>query len=74
MSIAYYRCVASLALALTVVPALASDQAITMWQVRGDTNKVFILGSVHLLRKSDYPIPAVIYQAYDEAETLIECE
>jgi uncharacterized protein len=49
----------------------ASGQPITMWQTQGQHNRIYILGSIHLLRASDYPIPAVIYSAYDEAETLI---
>jgi uncharacterized protein YbaP (TraB family) len=52
-------------------PLLGADHPVTLWQVDGDTNSVFILGSIHLLRKSDYPIPSVIYGAYDEAEVLI---
>jgi uncharacterized protein YbaP (TraB family) len=42
-----------------------------MWQVDGGENRVFLLGSVHLLRAADHPIPPVIYTAYEEAETLI---
>jgi uncharacterized protein len=49
----------------------ASGQSITMWQTQGQHNRIYILGSIHLLRASDYPIPAMIYSAYDEAETLI---
>ena len=53
------------------LPGLAASQPVTMWQTQGVQNKIFILGSIHLLRPSDYPIPSVIYDAYDEAETLI---
>ena len=42
-----------------------------MWQTKGDHNQIYILGSIHLLRSSDYPIPSAIYDAYDEAEVLI---
>ena len=54
-----------------VLPGLAASQPVTMWQTQGEQNKIFLLGSIHLLRPSDYPIPSVIYSAYDEAETLI---
>ena len=42
-----------------------------MWKTQGDHNQRYILGSIHLLRSSDYPIPSVIYDAYDQAERLI---
>lgn len=51
--------------------AAAAGQPVTMWETHGDHNRIYILGSIHLLRASDYPIPSVIYEAYDEAETLI---
>lgn len=48
-----------------------ADHPVSMWQVDGGKNRVFLLGSVHLLRAADHPIPPVIYTAYEEAETLI---
>lgn len=57
--------------ALAGIPVVASGHPVMMWELQGETNRIFILGSVHLLRESDYPIPSVIYRAYDEAETLI---
>lgn len=42
-----------------------------MWSVSGDRNQVYLLGSVHLLRQGDYPLPAVIDAAYRDAEGLI---
>ena len=60
-----------LALPMLSEPILGADHPVTLWQVDGNTNSVFILGSIHLLRNSDYPIPSVIYSAYDEAEVLI---
>ena len=48
-----------------------AEHPVSMWEVRGDDNQVFLLGSVHLLRADDHPIPPVIYTAYEEAETLI---
>ena len=41
-----------------------------MWMAEGATNRVYLLGSVHLLRKQDHPLPDVIDSAYDDAETL----
>lgn len=53
--------------------AAAADSAghpVTMWMAEGVTNRVYLLGSVHLLRSQDHPLPAVIDTAYDDAESL----
>lgn len=44
---------------------------LTMWQVDGKANTVFILGSVHLLREQDHPLPSKIDDAYAEAESIV---
>jgi len=44
---------------------------VTLWTVEGQTNTVYLLGSIHLLRAEDYPLPTVLSEAYDDAETLI---
>ncbi len=49
--------------------ARSSSEAV--WQVTGKHNTVFLLGSVHLLRASDYPLPQAMIDAYDEAEALV---
>ena len=51
--------------------AADSDSSFTMWSVSGERNQVYLLGSVHLLRESDYPLPAVIDRAYEDAEALV---
>ncbi len=58
---------------LLALPAHADMDAhpVTLWQVQGETNAVFLLGSIHLLRTEDYPLPNVLDAAYDEAEVLI---
>ena len=59
---------------LWLVPAIAlADSAghpVTMWMAEGASNRVYLLGSVHLLRAQDHPLPQVIDDVYDEAETL----
>lgn len=42
-----------------------------VWQVSGERNQVFLLGSIHLLRQDDYPLPAAIDEAYVEAESIV---
>ena len=41
-----------------------------LWQVDGEQNRVYLLGSIHLLREQDHPIPDAIFEAYEEAELL----
>ena len=59
---------------LWLVPAIAlADSAghpVTMWMAEGASNRVYLLGSVHLLRAQDHPLPQVIDDVYEEAETL----
>lgn len=60
-------------LALLCLFAWATADAghpVSMWQVNGAKNRVFLLGSIHLLRAGDHPLPSVMEAAYDEAETL----
>jgi len=59
---------------LVLLPALApADNAahpVTLWMAEGAGNRVYLLGSVHLLREQDHPLPRVIDAVYDDAETL----
>jgi len=55
----------------TSVAAIADQSPLPMWQIDGENNRIYLLGSVHLLREQDYPIPAAIQTAYDNADTLI---
>lgn len=52
-------------------PGAIAQHAVTMWQVTGESNRMFLLGSVHLLRAKDHPLPEAIHAAYDEADVLI---
>lgn len=65
------RCALLWALLLTASYAAGDDGAVTMWRIEGAANDVFLLGSVHLLRESDYPLPDVIDEAYRSADALI---
>jgi len=59
-------------MAVLSAPASADDeQMLPIWQVDGGQNRIFLLGSIHLLREQDHPLPGEIYDAYEEAETLI---
>lgn len=51
--------------------AAADSQPVTMWLAEGANNRVYLLGSVHLLRQQDHPLPAAMEAAYDDAEALL---
>lgn len=63
----------SLMLAVLAGPAVAAEDShpLSMWQVDGTNNRVYLLGSIHMLRESDHPIPSAIYDAYADAEVLV---
>ena len=50
--------------------ANAAQHPLSLWQLAGSDNRVYLLGSVHLLRDSDYPLPAEIDAAYADADVL----
>ena len=54
-------------------PVFADEHGhpVTLWRAQGINNTVYLLGSIHLLRAQDHPLPSVIYAAYEDAEVLI---
>jgi len=62
-----------ISLVLLTLPVHADElgHPVTMWKVAGASNSVYLLGSIHLLRSQDYPLPTVLDAAYDDAEVLI---
>jgi len=68
----HLRLLAFLLVAAIAAPrAVADAHPLTMWLVEGASNRVYLLGSVHLLRPGDYPLPSRIESAYEDAETLV---
>ena len=63
-----YACIALL---LCSAAAHAADQQHhILWSLQGKTNKVYLLGSMHLLKESEQ-LPAAIDSAYADADALI---
>ena len=60
---------AFIALFLCATSAHAAEHHI-LWSLQGKTNKVYLLGSVHLLKESE-ALPAAIDSAYADAEALV---
>lgn len=42
-----------------------------LWKVSDADNSVYLLGSFHLLKTDDYPLPAEIDRAFEDAESLL---
>src|ERR1700728_2999905 len=61
-----------LGLALSCVTLSASVRADgdlhALWEVHGKHNTVYILGSIHVLRPSDYPLAPAMLKAYSAAQ------
>ena len=49
----------------------AFADALPLWEIQGTSNRVFLLGSVHFLRSTDYPLSAGIEAAYASADQLV---
>lgn len=61
-------------LLLAITMPCRSDMAghpVTLWRAEGQSNAIYLLGSIHLLRAEDHPLPSVIDAAYEDAEVLI---
>ena len=43
----------------------------TLWKVQGDHNRVYLLGSIHVLSKQAYPLKPALERAFDDANQLI---
>lgn len=67
------RFIPGLALWLLSGAVLAGDQShpVTLWHIAGEANSVYVLGSIHLLREQDYPLPTVIDEVYGDADVIV---
>ena len=54
-----------------VQDALAQSEKSFIWRVEADGSTVSILGSIHFLKKENYPLPQKIEKAFEEADTLV---
>lgn len=65
------RLIAALLLGLAAMPALAEPPKPLLWKVSDADNSVYLLGSFHLLKPSDYPLAASTDAAFDDAEQVV---
>jgi uncharacterized protein len=61
------------ALCATLCASLAhADEALhSLWELHGKHNTVYVLGSIHTLRASDYPLAPAIMDAYRDSKALV---
>lgn len=57
--------------AALICAAPAAAGAPLIWQLDGEHNTVWLMGSVHVLRADDYPLPTVYDEVYAAADTLV---
>ena len=50
--------------------AASSAFALPLWEITGTRNRVLLLGSIHTLRPSDFPLDPAIAAAVDEADVV----
>jgi uncharacterized protein len=72
---------AILGLFISFVPDLAGAQGSfqqptaaalhSLWKVQGTSNVVYLLGSIHLLKSTDYPLPPVIESAFSNSQVAV---
>jgi uncharacterized protein len=64
---------ASLALGgLLLCVTVRADGALhSLWELHGKHNTVYLLGSIHVLRESDYPLSPVMLEAYRNAKSVL---
>src|SRR3989442_291715 len=65
-----------LALSLAALAGAQEKRAATgthhsLWKIQGQQNAVYLLGSIHLLKKEDYPLPAPIEAAFANSRVAV---
>jgi uncharacterized protein YbaP (TraB family) len=49
----------------------AVDNKAFLWEIKSPNNTVYLLGSWHTLRESDYPLPQQMEQAFNNSDVLV---
>jgi uncharacterized protein YbaP (TraB family) len=53
------------------LPSHADSTTHCLWELHGKRNTVYLLGSIHVLRESDYPLAPAVLEAYANAKALV---
>lgn len=51
-------------------PVCADGSLHSLWMLHGKHNTVYLLGSIHVLRASDYPLAPAVLEAYGDAKSI----
>ena len=60
-----------LLLALSAAPSLGAQERTLLWKVSEGDKSIFLLGSIHYLRKENYPLNQAILDAFDASDRLV---
>ncbi|WP_017326132.1 TraB/GumN family protein [Synechococcus sp. PCC 7336] len=55
----------------TPQPASSQSERAFLWEIETPTNTVYLLGSIHYLRPTDYPLSPAVQAAFEDAENLV---
>ncbi|MEW6731569.1 MAG: TraB/GumN family protein [Acidobacteriota bacterium] len=63
-------------ISLSTLPSEAQDKPAAnkqhfLWKIKTAKNTVYLLGSIHLLKKEHYPLPDVMEKAYLDSQTVV---
>ena len=60
------------ALGFTLASAARADsEHHLLWKIHGKRNTVYLLGSIHVLRERDYPLPPPLMEAYEKSKSVV---
>ena len=60
-----------LLLALSAAPSLGAQERTLLWKVSEGDKSIFLLGSIHYLRKENYPLNQAILDAFNASDRLV---
>ena len=58
-------------LAVFAQDSLSQSKKSFLWKVQSKTNTVYVLGSIHYLKKEMYPLDEKIEKAFEQSEILV---
>ncbi|MFQ5609785.1 MAG: TraB/GumN family protein [Woeseiaceae bacterium] len=65
------KALVTVALCLAPLVTNGEGEPAMIWVAEGEHNRVYLLGSIHLLRERDHPLPQVIDDVYDDSERVV---
>lgn len=66
-----YHWIGRLVLLLLCLAPVASHADTSVWKVSRDGNHLYLGGTIHILGKSDFPLPRAYHSAYNDADMVV---